>query len=177
MPNRRDNKNRILLSGEYQRSDGRYEYRYTDSKGVGRSVYSWCLTQTDKPPKGKEHSRCLRELEKQIERDKQDEIDAFTASRMILDDFFSEYIQNKGEIKQSTRTNYRYIYNKYISPVLGKRTLSKIKYSDIKKFYHSLIRDKGFKPNSMEVVNTILHPIFGTAVRDGYIRITPRTAL
>ena len=51
--------------------------------------------------------------------------------------------------------------------------LSVIKYSDIKRFYNSLIRDNGFKPNSMEVIHTILHPIFTTAVRDGYIRTNP----
>ena len=62
-------------------------------------------------------------------------------------------------MKQSTRTNYKYMYRKYISNGLGKKRLSSIKYSDIKKLYHSLIDEKGFKPNSMEVINTILHPI------------------
>lgn len=37
----------------------------------------------------------------------------------------------------------------------------------------SLIHEKGFKPNSMEIVHTLLHPVFTTAVRDGYIRINP----
>ena len=36
-----------------------------------------------------------------------------------------------------------------------------------------MIDEKGFKPNSMEVINTILHPIFETAVRDDYIRKNP----
>ena len=30
---RRDTKNRILGKGEYQKADGRYMYRYTDSTG------------------------------------------------------------------------------------------------------------------------------------------------
>ena len=30
---RRDNKNRILRSGESQRKDGRYAYKYTDTFG------------------------------------------------------------------------------------------------------------------------------------------------
>jgi integrase len=29
------------------------------------------------------------------------------------------------------------------------------------------------KPNSMEIINTILHPVFTSAVRDGYIRSNP----
>lgn len=173
MADRRDNKNRVLWNGEYQKSDGRYEYRYKDSKGVERSVYSWMLTQTDRPPKGKRSKQCLREMEKIIARDRQDEIDTYTAQKLTLNAFFDAYISNKQELKQSTRTNYKYIYKKYVSDHLGRRTLSTIKYSDIKKFYNSLIREQGFKPNSMEVAHTILHPIFTTAVRDGYIRINP----
>lgn len=56
---------------------------------------------------------------------------------------------------------------------IGRRKLPEIKYSDIKKFYNHLIREVGFKPNSMETIHTILHPIFATAVRDGYIRVNP----
>lgn len=44
---RRDNKNRILRTGESQRSDGRYEYKYTDILGKRKSVYSWRLVSTD----------------------------------------------------------------------------------------------------------------------------------
>lgn len=78
-------------------------------------------------------------------------------------------------MKQSTRTNYKYMYNKYVSGVLGSKKLSSIKYSDIKRLYNSLIDEHGFKPNSMEVINTILHPIFDTAVRDDIIRKNPTT--
>lgn len=46
-------------------------------------------------------------------------------------------------------------------------------YSTVKAFYNSLITEKGFKPNSMEIINTILHPVFTLAVRDGYIRSNP----
>lgn len=170
---RRDRKNRVLWCGEYQKSDGRYEYRYTDAKGVNRSVYSWILTQNDKPPKGKKSEMCLREMEKQIERDMQDEIDTFTAQRTTLNSFFESYIEGKQELKQSTRTNYKYMYRVCVSETLGKRVLTSIKYSDIKKFYNSLIGEKGFKPNSMEVIHTILHPVFSMAVRDGYLRTNP----
>ena len=31
----------------------------------------------------------------------------------------------------------------------------------------------GFKPNSVEIIQTILHPVFNVAVKDGYIRINP----
>lgn len=173
MAERRDTKNRLLGKGEYQKSDGRYMYRYVDSKGNSRFVYSWTLTQTDRPPKGKHSEKCLRELEKEIAKDLQDEIDSFKAKKMTLNAFYEDYIEQKQELKTSTRTNYKYMYKKYVWDSIGRRKLPEIKYSDIKKFYNHLIREIGFKPNSMETIHTILHPIFATAVRDGYIRVNP----
>ena len=40
---RRDNRNRILREGEYQRKDGRYRFRYIDEDGKEKNVYSWRL--------------------------------------------------------------------------------------------------------------------------------------
>ncbi len=61
------------------------------------------------------------------------------------------------------------------SPNIGKKKIASIKYSDVKAFYNKLIKEKGFKPNSMEIIHTIIHPIFTLAVRDNYIRINPAT--
>lgn len=170
---RKDSKGRILRNGEHQRSDGKYEYKYVDAKGVRRSVYSWKLVETDKAPEGKRSGPSLRELEKKARRDAEDGINAFTAYRTTLNSFFDDYIETKYELKQSTRTNYKYMYNKYVRDEIGLRNIAAIKYSDIKKFYIHLINDIGFKPNSMEIIHTILHPIFTTAVRDGLIRTNP----
>ena len=170
---RRDNKGRVLGKGEYQRANGMYEYKYKELDGTSRSVYSWRLTQIDKAPKGKQSDICLREMIQKIERDRQDGINSAEAKRMTLNAFFEGYIENKVGLKQSTRTNYKYMYKKYVSGSIGLEKISNIKYTDILKFYNSLITELGFKPNSMEIIHTILHPIFTTAVRDGYIRINP----
>ena len=81
---RRDTKNRLLMKGEYQNADGRYMYRYIDAKGTPRFVYSWTLTQSDRTPKGKQPGICLRELEKDIAKDLQDEIDTYNAKKTCL---------------------------------------------------------------------------------------------
>ena len=44
---RRDSKNRILKTGESQRSDGCYMYRYVDGNGKKKGLYSWRLVATD----------------------------------------------------------------------------------------------------------------------------------
>ena len=49
---RRDNKGRILKTGESQRKDGRYLYKYIDSFGEPQFVYSWKLVATDRVPAG-----------------------------------------------------------------------------------------------------------------------------
>lgn len=170
---RKDSRGRNLREGELQRSDGRYEYRYFDTKGVKHSVYSWQLVETDKIPHGKRCKESLRSMEKRINRDVEDGINIHTASRMTLNAYFEEYFAGKRELKDSTRTNYRYMYDHHVKNDLGKRSLSSIRYSDVRKFYLSLIHDKGFRPNSMEIINTILHPVFAAAVRDGLIRINP----
>ena len=43
---RRDNRNRILRTGESQRKDGRYAYKYIDTFGNPQFVYSWKLVPT-----------------------------------------------------------------------------------------------------------------------------------
>ena len=108
-------------------------------------------------------------MEKRINTDVSDGI--IVQKKTTLDVFFADYIETR-VLKQSTRTNYKYMYKKYISPVFGAKNISAIKNSDIKKFMLSLVA-QGFKPNSVEVIYTILHPIFGQAVKDDYIRKNP----
>lgn len=170
---RRDNKGRLLRQGELQRNDGKYEYRYLDVKGERRSIYSWKLVDTDKVPKGKRNCRALRDMEKEVNRDVEDGINSYKAYRTTLNRFFDDYIETKYELKPSTRTNYKYMYNKYVRDGIGCMDIASIKYSNIKKFYIHLIKDLKFKPNSMEIIHTIIHPVFTIAVRDGLIRLNP----
>lgn len=60
---RRDNRNRILHEGEYQRADGRYRFRYVDIHGNEGNLYSWRLDHNDPIPKGKKMELSLREKE------------------------------------------------------------------------------------------------------------------
>lgn len=170
---RRDNRGRLLREGEVQRSDGMYMFRYTDVRGVRRCLYSWRLTKTDKMPDGKRASEPLRDQEAKVQQDIRDGIDGYKAANTTLNRFYDEYIALKYELKDSTRCNYKYMWKKFIQDGLGTMEIGKIKFSDVKKFYISLIREGGFKPNSVENIQTILHPVFDSAVRDGYIRMNP----
>lgn len=120
---RRDNKGRVLRTGESQRKDGRYMYRWTVG-GKEKTVYALNLAE-------------LREKELQIQNDVQDGIDGQKANNITLNDMFEKYMQGKTELKQSTRTNYTYMYKNYVADTLGRKKIGKIKYSDIKTFYNS----------------------------------------
>ena len=170
---RTDSKGRILKDGESQRKDGSYRFRYTDADGVRRDVYSPRLVPTDRLPPGCKDDLCLREKERKIIRDLEDGIKAAVENKATLNDLFDLYMSNKPELKQSTRANYLYMYKKYVRNDIGKRKISSIKFSDVKAYYNKLIRELGFKPNSMEIIHTLIHPVFTLAVRDGYIRINP----
>ena len=47
---RRDNKNRILNTGESQKANGLYVFKYTDGDGKPKFIYSWRLVETDRIP-------------------------------------------------------------------------------------------------------------------------------
>ena len=170
---RTDNKGRILKDGETQRKDGTYRYTYTDAEGKRHDIYSKRLVPTDRLPPGCKDDLCLREKIRKIVRDLEDGIKAPVENRATLNDLFEIYMANKPELKESTRSNYLYMYNKYVRDDIGKRKIADIKYSTVKAYYNKLIKELGFKPNSMEIIHTIIHPIFTLAVRDGYIRINP----
>lgn len=170
---RKDNKGRILKDGESQRPDGTYRYRYTDATGKRRDVYSSRLVPTDKLVPGSKSDLSLREKEKLINRDLEDGIKAQVENKVTLNDMFHLYMSGKTKLKDSTRTNYIYMYEKYVKDTLGTKQIKDIKYSTIYSFYCNLIDNLNFKPNSMEIIHTILHPVFRLAVRDNHIRTNP----
>lgn len=50
---RRDSRGRIFRNGEIQMPDGRYRYKYSDTFGEPKYVYSWRLDKNARIPAGK----------------------------------------------------------------------------------------------------------------------------
>ena len=174
MKKRKDNKGRILKDGEYQRANGQYEYRYTDSfSGKQRSVYSWRLNETDGVPEGKKRDKSLRELEKEILKNDVLGIDAYSADRTTINDLFGMYLDMKPKLRETTRALYRDCYNRYIRDAIGSRPVGGIRYSQIYSLYLSLMRDRGLSSSTLIPINAVLHSMFEIAVRDGIIRTNP----
>ena len=104
---KRKDKDRIVLrTGEGQRPNGTYEYRWTDGTGKRRRVYAKTLEE-------------LRKKEQQIEKDKCDGIKA-EARYVTLNDLFDLWKQIKRGLKDNTFQNYQYMYNMFVRPEFGK---------------------------------------------------------
>ena len=169
---RRDNKGRVLRMGETQRPDGRYEFKFTDLGGKRRTIYSWRLVETDKAPPGKHNTTSLREAEERVMQDVRDGIDHYAAMRITLNEYWQTYLASRHDLRATTRNQYVCIYNKHIEPELGKKQLSAIKFDHIRSLYTHILA-QGFKFAVVRSLQAMLHPVFLSAIRSGYIRVNP----
>ena len=168
---RYDNKNRILRVGEYQRSDGRYEYKYIDADGKRKSIYSWRLTRSDKLPAGKPDCDCLRDMEAIIKKQLSDGINSTSKT---LNDFYLDFDKsNKYRIADATRSTYRRYYDNYVKCSLGKRKIATITQSDILSLYFGLLENGTLAKSSIKIINNVLRQVFEMAVEDKCITNNP----
>ena len=92
---RKDNKRRVLKEGEYQRSNGTYEYKWRDKKGNRHSVYAKTLTE-------------LRDKEIDVLRDVLDGIRPDKGD-LTVNDLYDLWVQLKRGLKANTFENYKYM--------------------------------------------------------------------
>lgn len=157
---KRKDKDRIVLrTGEGQRPNGTYEYRWTDKTGKRRRVYAKTLEE-------------LREKEKDIERDKSDGIKA-EARYVTVNELFDLWKQIKRGLKDNTFQNYQYMYNTFVRPEFGKKRISTLKKTDVKRFYNYLADERGLQASTIDSIHTVLHQVLDMAVDDSYIRNNP----
>ena len=128
---RRDNRNRILREGEYQRTDGRYRFRYIDEDGKEKNVYSWRLDRNDPMPKGKKRELSLREKEKQIEADLFDHIVTNGGNYTVLE-LVEKYVSLKTGVRHNTAAGYKTVINILKKEAFGKLRIDKVRLSDAK---------------------------------------------
>lgn len=158
---RKDLRGRVLRKGESQRrSDGRYVYTYTDFLGRHKYVYAQDLV-------------ALREKEAQLMKDQMDGLDIYVAGKATVNFVFDRYMSLKNNLKPTTKSNYLYMYDRFIRDTFGKRNIAEIKYSDVVQFYNHLTKKQELKINTLENIHTLLHPTFQLAVRDDIIRKNP----
>ena len=168
---RRDNKGRVLRNGESQRKDGRFMYKYTDNTGNIKYVYSWKLVKTDTVPKGAKDDLSLREKEKLIHRDLEDDIVPCGGEMTVLD-LVKKYVSQKTGVKHNTEANYNFVINIIKKEDFGKKRIDKVKLSDAKGWLIKL-QSEGRGYSTIHSVRGVVRPAFQMAVDDDLIRKNP----
>lgn len=168
---RRDSKGRILHTGESQRTDGKYLYKYVDAFGNTKYVYAWRLTPTDPTPKGKREKPSLRELEQQIRRDIEDGIDS-TGKKMTLCQLYAKQNAQRANVKKSTQKQREQLMRLLKEDKLGARSIDTIKPSDAKEWALRM-KEKGYGFKTINNHKRSLKAAFYTAIQDDCIRKNP----
>lgn len=158
---RKDQRGRTLQKGEMQRSsDKRYAYSYTDPLGRRKYIYANDLVT-------------LREKEKQLMKNQLDGLDIYVGGKATINVVFDRYMSTKANLRQTTRSNYLYMYDRFVRNTFGKKLIAEIKYSDILQYYRYLLDKEELQINTLETIHSLLHPTFQLAVRDDIIRKNP----
>ena len=168
---RRDSKGRILRTGESQRKDGRYAYKYTDSTGKPQFVYAWKLVATDKTPAGKRDDISLREKEKEINRDIADGIDT-VGKKLTVCQLYAKQNSQRADVKRGTKKQREYLMGLLRDDPLGGKSIDAVKPSDAKEWAIRM-REKGFSFQSISTYKRSLRAAFFIAIEDDCIRKNP----
>ena len=151
---RKDSKGRVLQKGESQRKlDGMYIYTYVNPYGKRCYVYSKDLFT-------------LREKEQELIKAQMDGLDYYVGGHATINMTFDRYMSTKHNLRETTRSNYLYMFNRFIREDFGNKFLTEVKYTDVKLFYYHLLNEKDIAINTLDTIHTVLHPIFDMAVRD-----------
>lgn len=149
----------VLQKGEQRRPNGTFAYQWTDESGKRRIVYAKTLTD-------------LRLMEKDILKDRSDHIKS-EARYKTVNDLYALWKDLKRGLRDNTFQNYQYLYTMYVAPKLGKKCISEIVKSDVKRFYNTLLDERNLAISTIDSVHTVLHQILDMAVDDAYIRRNP----
>lgn len=168
---RRDSKNRILRTGESQRKDGRYAYKYIDAFGKPQFVYAWKLVPTDRTPAGKREDISLREKVEEILQDKNDGIDT-AGKKMTVYELFKKYLKQQRNARASTQNTYHYLLEFLKKDKFGARSIDTVKISDVKTWLLEL-KENGLAYGTVLFYKRALKPAFKMALHDDCIRKNP----
>lgn len=156
---RYDNRRVKLRTGESQRENGSYSFRWVDQDGKRQTVYAPSLEQ-------------LREKEDAIQSEKHDGIKT-SNKNMTVNELFDLWTQLKRGVKDNTFKNYIYMYNGFIRKTFGQQRIKLVKKSDVRRFYNRLADERILKIATIDTVHNVLHQVFQVAVDDGLIRQNP----
>ncbi len=155
---RKDNKGRVLRSGESQRKDGTYDYRYTNAFGKRCSVYAETLHE-------------LREKETEVDKANITHLN-YAAGNCTVLELVERYTQLKTGVRHSTRVGYQFVKGILQKEEFGKRKIRDIRVSDAQMFFAKIQREgRGY--STITTIRGVLKPAFQMACNEDIIWKNP----
>ena len=155
---RKDSKGRILRTGESERKDGTYQYRYKDINGERRCIYDRNLQE-------------LRKKAKEIEKQLEEGVSYFEGNTKL-----SEVIDRLFSLKRKWRDSTRATMIRYLKIVKESRLynmpINRIKIADCKTYFIGL-HDEGYAFGTISSIHTIFKMAFQMACEDNAIVRNP----
>ena len=146
-------RNKKLQTGEYLRSNGTYEYRYTDIDGKRKSIYAKTLSE-------------LRLKENNID---------FSRNEITVNELYEQLCIEKTSVwKKSSKEQYRMCFN-IVKDIIGDKNIADLNRKYFIRLYKDLHDKKGFSKSRLKYLNIVLGMIFKIAIRDEYILKNPLT--
>lgn len=168
---RRDSKHRVLRRGESIRANGKYQFKY-HINGKPHFVYSWRLEPTDPQPVGTKPDLSLREKEKLIGYDLDNQLDPL-GKNITVNELVERYLSTKTGAKNNTKNNYGFVKNLLKKQAFGDLKISKIKTSNAKLFLIKLQQEDKKGYSTIKTVRGVLRPAFQMAVDDDVLNKNP----
>ena len=168
---RRDNRRRILRTGESQNKEGRYVYKYINSLGEQKFIYSWKLVPTDRVPKGKRDDISLREKIAEVQRDLSDGIDT-AGKKMTVCQLYEKKNNLRKNIRRNTVKGRQQFMNVLKKDPFGSMSIDSVKQSDAKEWAIRM-SENGIAYNSIKNYMRSLRASFYMAIQDDYVRKNP----
>lgn len=168
---RRDNRRRILRTGESQNKEGRYVYKYINSLGEQKFIYSWKLIPTDRVPKGKRDDISLREKIAEVQRDLSDGIDT-AGKKMTVCQLYEKKNNLRKNIRRNTVKGRQQFMNVLKKDPFGSMSIDSVKQSDAKEWAIRM-SENGIAYNSIKNYMRSLRASFYMAIQDDYVRKNP----
>ena len=127
-----------LKSGEYEKKEGGFIYRWTDARGNRHSV----------------GAKTLNELRKKEQIALEEKVRGVSRASNTLYQQVQMYLSTKVTLAKSTRANYEYYLEHSIKNApIGKIRISDLKSSDILKFYAELTKNEGYSAGTIKILH------------------------
>lgn len=153
MERRKDNKGRVLRTGESQRKDLTYMFRYSQN---GERKYVYAKTLND-----------LRVKEEEINSNL---VLGIYSNEYTLNQLFDRYLEQNTKLKPRTRYKYKLEYERWVGKTwLGKKKIKNLVKSDIVKFYKDK-SEEGLSNGTIKCIHKYINGALEMAFEDDLIR-------